>query len=71
MTNTRIPAPPAYSARPTDTLQNTDFDRMATDPVDLGIRTRRSTILTEAGKNDLAKARVLRENARQEGRYTR
>ena len=67
MTNKRIPAP---TFRPTDMPRHT-HDRMATDPVDMGIRTRRSTILTEAGRNDLEKARALKAHARQEGRYNR
>jgi hypothetical protein len=61
---------PVFTCRP-DSTPAPDFDRMETDPVDMGIRTRRSGLLTEAGRNDARKVRRIREMARQEGRYTR
>ncbi len=56
--------------RPDDDL-GADFDRMAVDPVSMGITTRRSGLLTDQGINDARKVRQLRKLADQEGRLVR
>ena len=74
-TTKRIPAPPSvpvYTCRP-DSTPAPAHDPWAF-PTDLGIERPNYGAhggLKEAGKNDAAKKRALKEQARQEGRYTR
>ena len=69
----RIPPPPPIGLTTQRFTPNMtpapEYDRMAVDPTSMGVLTRRSRRLTEAGRNDRAKINQLHRQARAEGRH--